>query len=42
MKELVRDAQESEAWEFVPADLRGGAQNALRTIRQLDGYDGAR
>lgn len=42
IKELVRDAQESAAWQFIPTDLAAGAKSALATISQLDGYYGAR
>jgi len=42
IKELVRDAQESGAWQFVPEDLSKAAKAALATSSQLDGYYGAR
>jgi hypothetical protein len=41
IKELTRDAEESEAWEFIPTDLSTAAKSALSQIRTLDGFYGA-
>lgn len=40
IQELTRDADESEAWEFLPEDFATSAKSSLATINVLKGYYG--
>ena len=40
IQELTRDADESDAWEFLPEDFATSAKSSLATLNLLKGYYG--
>ena len=42
IKEVARDTQESESWEFLPTDFTSQAKTAFSALDKLDAYFGAR
>ena len=42
IREITRDLQESESWEFVPTDFSASAKSALGSTQRLDSFFGVR